>query len=799
MAEKMSTELQPIQPIQPIHPVEEAARLPGCGSHEASACELRPLVNRPRFTFVDLRTRNLKSLQEQRIMLVLLFLFLGLASAFTVADNSTSVNDNFSNGLFNDLAPLLALFGEQVTLQFLSHSTSWVENLIFALLPIGILTTVVSAIRVGGSRWLKAVIGRAREPEAVAELELMSSTSPDICELWNGHGIVRVAGAPSILELICRNVDSTEKLDASSAEVYTLETAKQCGLYILKSGANDSESASGKNHTAGQEKSRRGSTSEPSSSQSRLPPNLFLNISGGAVSARELVLVATIGAFLQLGVLVYYGLITVPTKTRLISSVLPYAMPFTVVGNLGVLLGVYICAHVVEASTDEEVWESISPEKQSFRTMWLQRGQIVGDQVFRSFAIYDTLNQQVIRTSRKTPHLKRLEIWTFVGSALTVISFIFQFIGLRAMHWSASVAQLLATIIMTVLRVVIRRNLSLVPKTQEFPTGYELDVMAKNINLCQDWKVFATPVSDPYLEKRRTPEVSCRASRVLYTRIKLAELSGWPSEFPEIVDQLVQAIQASIDHIFTAKGDIIIKKEFQHRAEFEWILPILVRTTSIEEEGELRIILRRTNIDNKWSLWQVRREELEAVLSLWMSHFSQSLTLTSMQNLWILGPNSDFHRIIYDWWIYRGTQKVQIPKLDDFCLSSNLDESRVFDLQGPLAVEKEATVGVDGRLGVVTRASLHKTCGQYLLACFLKSVVNAIDKLEGKAHVAPGSGSNQFILVSDSIRGLAEAVQQSGLVSSEDSYRLLIPPLCDADMLQDPFEILEDVVIASKA
>ncbi|KAF8854325.1 hypothetical protein BDZ45DRAFT_555429, partial [Acephala macrosclerotiorum] len=333
-------------------------------------------------------------------------------------------------------------------LQFLSHSTSWVENLIFALLPIGILTTVVSAIRVGGSRWLKAVIGRAREPEAVAELELMSSTSPDICELWNGHGIVRVAGAPSILELICRNVDSTEKLDASSAEVYTLETAKQW------------------------------STSEPSSSQSRLPPNLFLNISGGAVSARELVLVATIGAFLQLGVLVYYGLITVPTKTRLISSVLPYAMPFTVVGNLGVLLGVYICAHVVEASTDEEVWESISPEKQSFRTMWLQRGQIVGDQVFRSFAIYDTLNQQVIRTSRKTPHLKRLEIWTFVGSALTVISFIFQFIGLRAMHWSASVAQLLATIIMTVLRVVIRRNLSLVPKTQEFPTGYELDVMA---------------------------------------------------------------------------------------------------------------------------------------------------------------------------------------------------------------------------------------------------------------------------------------------------------------------------------
>jgi len=65
------------------------------------------------------------------------------------------------------------LFGEQVALQFLSHSTSWIENFIFACAPIGILTSVVSAIRVGGSRWLKAVIGRAREPEASAELELM--------------------------------------------------------------------------------------------------------------------------------------------------------------------------------------------------------------------------------------------------------------------------------------------------------------------------------------------------------------------------------------------------------------------------------------------------------------------------------------------------------------------------------------------------------------------------------------------------------------------------------------------------
>lgn len=71
------------------------------------------------------------------------------------------------------VAPILALFGEQVAKQFLSHSTSWLDCLIFAVNPISIITGATSAIRVGGSRWLKSVIGRAGEAEATAELELM--------------------------------------------------------------------------------------------------------------------------------------------------------------------------------------------------------------------------------------------------------------------------------------------------------------------------------------------------------------------------------------------------------------------------------------------------------------------------------------------------------------------------------------------------------------------------------------------------------------------------------------------------
>lgn len=73
----------------------------------------------------------------------------------------------------------------------------WADNIILAMAPLGIITAIVGAIRVGGPSWLKAIIGRARESRAVAEAELMSSTSNDVCELWNGQEIVRVMGSGS--------------------------------------------------------------------------------------------------------------------------------------------------------------------------------------------------------------------------------------------------------------------------------------------------------------------------------------------------------------------------------------------------------------------------------------------------------------------------------------------------------------------------------------------------------------------------------------------------------------------------
>jgi hypothetical protein len=79
----------------------------------------------------------------------------------------------------------------------------WADNIILAMAPLGIVTAIVAAIRVGGPSWLRAVIGRARENLAVSEAELMSSTSKEVCEVWNGQEVVRCMGLAPVVEFIC--------------------------------------------------------------------------------------------------------------------------------------------------------------------------------------------------------------------------------------------------------------------------------------------------------------------------------------------------------------------------------------------------------------------------------------------------------------------------------------------------------------------------------------------------------------------------------------------------------------------
>lgn len=128
---------------------------------------------------------------------------------------------------------MITLFGERLSKQFLSESITLVDNLIFALSPLGVLTTVVSVIRVCGGSSLRAFIGRAQEGPAEAESELLSCVSESTAELFNDRGISRVFGRPKVLEVVVwanedvktgeRSVELGTLLDAVTKDAWSVK------------------------------------------------------------------------------------------------------------------------------------------------------------------------------------------------------------------------------------------------------------------------------------------------------------------------------------------------------------------------------------------------------------------------------------------------------------------------------------------------------------------------------------------------------------------------------------------------
>lgn len=158
------------------------------------------------------------------------------------------------------------------------------------------------------------------------------------------------------------------------------------------------------------------------SSNGRAAPNISLNVAGRYVSQWELVFVTWAGLLLQVGVLVFEGLITYHLRWKKgVQDVAGYAFPLTAAGTLAISGGMFICGYVIEASTEEVEYEASFNGKR-LQILWLQRSQNVSDQEFSSYAIYAAKNQQRIMTSRPLPKNRlELERLTSIGVVSTTI------------------------------------------------------------------------------------------------------------------------------------------------------------------------------------------------------------------------------------------------------------------------------------------------------------------------------------------------------------------------------------------
>jgi hypothetical protein len=179
--------------------------------------------------------------------------------------------------------------------------------------PLGILTAVVSAIRVCGSSSLRTFIGRAQEGSGTVEAELCSSTSRSVSELYNNGGIARVFGRPKVLEVV-RDPSSNDFYDDhKSGREFNAGFVTFRDYRSIKRGAEEwTERVSGirRRFSHRTNTARAENVASEDSGLLAHHPNLSLNIGIKRQPDWVFITVALIGFFIQTAVLVFGAVIT---------------------------------------------------------------------------------------------------------------------------------------------------------------------------------------------------------------------------------------------------------------------------------------------------------------------------------------------------------------------------------------------------------------------------------------------------------------------------------------------------------
>ncbi len=597
----------------------------------------------------------------------MIWLLCCLASFFAVA--LADGWDDFANNLATDLAPFISLFGEQITKQYMSESITMLDYFIFAMAPMGILTAVVSAIRVCGSSKARALIGRAQEAEGIAEAELCSSTSRDVCELHGNGGIARVFGSPKILEIV---------FDPDVQEPDYSKIGNSVGIYTfqdyIKTERSQKDWTPIKQFAEG---------SDPVN----FAPNLSLNIGIKRQPTRLSVGAAILGLTLQAGVLVFAVVVSYILKwEKEGEEPKRYACPLMIVGTILVCSGIYLCAFLVGQSTEEKIFSRNSTIGDGRRSAlyWVQPGgQVIGDQTFDSFCYGDAekpLQKYTTSWKRLSPK-PELAVW--VATGITVPGFILQFVGMRGIHSAVSVAQLGAVLAMSAVRAMLRMqrldaNANLLSECSHEVIGHELDWLAihlgrklieRDLNQSSDelnfdkhytWRFCGTPINLNETIRRGQepfPNSSSVASKLLMYRSRVAELTQSTAnradstggarnfktdmvEVRSVAWRLAAAIESTFNKVFP-NAPMLNQHPKDEKTVF-WSFTCSVSSVSrrpgdgsdkskLQKQQDVYLQLFRQSNESKnlGSSWKFKNvHELEALLGLWVWSLKSDSAIT---------------------------------------------------------------------------------------------------------------------------------------------------------------------------
>lgn len=540
------------------------------------------------------------------------------------------------------------------------------------MVPLGILTAIISAIRCGGPRWLKAIVGRAKESRAIVEVELMSSTSTDVCELWNGHNLVRTIGKPSIMQLFywkdlpsarCRGVYLLEEMKRSGHTLMIpdqlLENPGSVGYYLQPTTSEielqkleEEEDGPLLGPTDTRDNYEPDDENQLQLSSTEFPPNISPNTHGNGISPWEMWFWAVFGIILQLSLLVFAGLSSLYKgwgrtfyRGDPKAPIPSWTVVLNTLGTVILMAGMILCCYLIDKSNKEERWEFWTDTKPEI--VWLQKGGTVGDQHFNSYAIFarepkaDSIFKRFFArallrefnlkfvTSHRDLNIDdppaSFSLVVVIATCMSLSGFIIQFVALRNLHWSFPVAQLGCTLLMTAIRAWVRRFLFSEPEAKEIEMGHELDFLAREIGGCSPWSIDWTPLKDGGSGASGNTQTASdigyqsTVDRVFRTRKRLGALSPWESHLRSTTLSLCKAIEGVMKALH--ESDHIILKDTTNLNIFTWNIKISTGASQKPNDpvAEISLHLKRSRlVDNSlapWGDWMVDQHALEALLS----------------------------------------------------------------------------------------------------------------------------------------------------------------------------------------
>ena len=426
-------------------------------------------------------------------------------------------------------------------------------------------------------------------------------------------------------------------------------------------------------------------------------PNISLNLYN-QIGRRDIRMTAAIGLFLQVGVLVYSGLGVYYPDLKFQKGDHPvggYAFPFMAIGTLIMSAGLLICAHVIESSSTEETYEVHGGRALGSYTLWLQRAGTVNDQYFKSFAIFAKDKRTRITTSRRNKRWDSVQPdgnvsggkLATVGTLSSLCGYILLFIGLRGLHWSATITQLGATLLMTVLRAWVRRGLTGLPHVQSLPNGFELEWLASRSSmLVESWpaseqksrlnglrfwerakKMPHDGVDGPsdseqlfwserfFWDSRPVPQAGLpednkrnndSLSKLVETRKQLGILTGWNGPGREEARCIASAIDIVLNTLLP-----------DSQSTFTW-------SAKTFNDQSISFTIKKPDSGKNW---EIEIRDIEAALSLWLfatleEHQEKYRCLGAGESMHLLGPSTESLRRDLRWWSDGRPTRIMIAK-----------------------------------------------------------------------------------------------------------------------------------------